>query len=110
MVTVAVAIRRAAVGVVDGDILAHLLEQGRRDDDVAEAETDFGGAGGLSRIGAAEDDVFHLVAAQALGALLAKHPRERVGHVALAAAVGSDNGGDATVECQLGSVREGLKA
>ena len=92
------------------DFLAELFEHRRRDDDVAETETHFRGAGGLARIGAVEDDVFHLVAAQALGALFAKHPRERVGHVALTAAVGSDDGGDATVECQLGSIREGLEA
>src|SRR5262245_42014864 len=107
MVAIAIAVAVLRVG---GYVLTELLQHGGRDDDVAESETHFGGAGGLARIGAAENDIFHLVAAQALGALLAEHPRERVGHVALAAAVRSDNGRDATVECQLGSIREGLKA
>ena len=98
-----------AVGVMSRGVLAHLLQQGWRDNDVAEAKTDFGGPGGLARIGTVEDDVFHLVAAEALGALLAEHPRQRIGHVGLTAAVGSDNGGDTTVECQLGPIREGLE-
>src|SRR6187551_3631417 len=89
---------------------AKFLEDGGRDDDVAETETHFSSTGGLARIGAAEDYIFHLVATKALGTLLAKHPRERVGHVALTAAVGSDDGRNATVECQLGPIREGLKA
>ena len=62
-------------------LLAHHFQQRGRDDDVAETETHFRSAGGLARIGAAEDDVFHLVAAQALGALLAEYPRQRIGHV-----------------------------
>ena len=67
-------------------------------------------AGGLAGVAAAEDDVLHLVAAQALGALLAKHPGDGVGDVALAAAVGADDGGDATVEGQLGAIGEGLES
>ena len=41
--------------------------------------------------GAGEDDVFHLAAAQRLGALLAEHPGDRVDDVALARAVRPDD-------------------
>ena len=76
----------------------------------AEAQPHFGGAGRLARVAAAEDDVFHLLAAEALGALLAEHPRDGVGDVALAAAVGSDDGGDASVEGELRAIGKGFEA
>jgi hypothetical protein len=69
-----------------------------------------GGAGRLPRIAAAEDDVLHPIAAQALRALLAEHPGERVHDVALAAAVRPHDGGDAVVEGQLGTVGKALEA
>ena len=78
--------------------------------DAAQLEADFRGTGGPARIAAAEDDVLHPVAAQALGALLAEHPRERIDDVALAAAVRPDDGRDAGVEGQLGSIRKALEA
>ena len=65
---------------------------GVADQHAAEPQSHFGGRRRLSRVAAAEDDVLHLVAAQALGALLAHHPGDGVGDVALAAAVGSDDG------------------
>ena len=76
----------------------------------AESQADFGGAGRLARVAAAEDDVFHLLAAEALGALLAKHPRDRVGDVALAAPVGADNGRHALIEGELGAIGKGFEA
>ena len=81
----------------------------RRGRHPAQPQTHLGGAGGLPRIAAVEDDVFHLVAAQALGALFAKHPRQRVGHVALAAPVGADDGRDSPVEGQLRPVGKRLE-
>ena len=68
--------RQGAVGVVD------------RQRHLGAAE---GGAAG----GAGEDDVLHLAAAQALGALLAEHPGDGVDDVGLARPVGADDGGDA---------------
>jgi hypothetical protein len=53
---------------------------------------------------------FHLVAAQALGALLAHHPRDRVGDVALAAPVGPDDRRDALVERELGPIGKRFEA
>ena len=72
---------------------------------------DFGHAARLAVARALEDDVFHLAAAQVLNALLAQNPGNRVGNVALAAAVGPDNGGN-SVPCEeyFGVVREGFEA
>ena len=53
---------------------------------------DLGQAEAAARAGAVEDDVGHLAAAQALGALLAEHPADGVDDVALARAVGPDDG------------------
>ena len=78
--------------------------------DAAEPQADFRRAGRLAGVAAAEDHVLHAVAAQALRALLAKHPGERVDDVALAAAVGADNGGDPVVEGQLGAIGKALEA
>ncbi len=83
--------RQRAVGVVDGQ--RHLGPAQR------------GAAGG-----AGEDDVLHLAAAQALGALLAHHPGQGVHDVGLARAVRADDAGDAGLEPQGGGRREGLEA
>ena len=76
----------------------------------AESQPHFGGGGRLARVAAAEDDVFHPLAAQALGALLAHHPGDGVGDVALAAAVRTDDRGHALVEGELRPIGEGLEA
>ncbi|OFW51696.1 MAG: hypothetical protein A3G77_12505 [Acidobacteria bacterium RIFCSPLOWO2_12_FULL_68_19] len=75
-----------------------------------EAEPDFGGGAWLARLAAAEDHVLHPVAAQALGALLAEHPRNGIRHVALPAPIGPDDGGDAVVEGEFRAVGERLEA
>src|SRR5581483_1170697 len=69
--------------------------------EAVELQLHFGGGGRLARVAAVEDDVLHLVAAQALGALLAHHPRDGVGNVALAAPIRADNGGHTRVEREL---------
>jgi hypothetical protein len=51
-----------------------------------------------------------VLAAQALGALLAEHPRDRVDNVALAASVGTDDRRDAGVEGKLRPFRKALEA
>ena len=78
--------------------------------DAAQLQPHFGRAGRLARVAAAEDHVLHAVAAQALGALLAEHPGQRVDDVALAAAVRPDDGGDALFEGQLGPIGKALEA
>ena len=100
-VAIAVAVRRSAAFERRA---AHGLHE------PAEPQTDFCGGRRLARVAAAEDDVFHLVAAQALGALLAHHPRNRVGDVALAAPVRPDDRRHALVEGELGPVGERFEA
>jgi hypothetical protein len=82
----------------------------RRRVQAGQAQPHLGGCAGLARIAAAEDDVLHPVATQALRALLTEHPGDGVRHVALAAPVGADDGGDAMVEGQLRAVGERLEA
>ncbi len=60
--------------------------------------------------GAGEDDVLHLAAAQALGALLAHDPRQGVDDVGLARAVGAHDARDARLEVQRRRGREGLES
>jgi hypothetical protein len=76
---------------------------------VGEGDADFGEAQGLARVGAAEDHVLHLRAAQRRGTLLAEHPADGVGDVALAAAVGADDRHHAGFEHEAGPVGEALE-
>jgi len=77
--------------------------------DARQHETHLGCRRRLPRLAAVEDHVHHLVTAQALGALLAQHPDDGIGDVALAAPVGPDDGGDATVEGELGPLGKRLE-
>ena len=65
--------------------------------------------GRLARVGAAEDDVFHLLAAQALRALFAHDPGQGIGDVALAAPVRADNRGHSAIEREFGAIGEGFE-
>src|SRR6185369_6877248 len=59
---------------------------------------------------ALEDDVLHLAAAQMLNALLAEDPCDRVGNIALAAAIRANDGGDSVSgEEYFGIVGEGFE-
>ena len=60
-------------------------------------------------LGAAEDDVLHLAAAQRLAPLLAHDPEDSVGDVGLPRAVGPHDGRDIFFKCEPGLVREGLE-
>ena len=83
--------RQGAVGVVDRERHLGAAERGAA-----------GGAG--------EDDVLHLAAAQALGALLAEDPGDGVDDVGLTGPVGADDGGDAGLQPERRGGREGLEA
>src|SRR5262249_43225289 len=72
-------------------------------------EVDLGHVHGLARLAAREDDVLHGRAAEALRALLAEHPVDGVGDVALPAAIWSDDARDAAPEGQLLLVAEALE-
>ena len=56
-----------------------------------------------------EDDVLHRLTTKRLGALLAKHPRDGIGDVALAAAVGAHDRGNPLVEGKLRPIGKRLK-
>ena len=58
---------------------------------------------------AREDDIFHFVAAQCLGALRTEDPADGVADVALAAAIGTDDAGNAAVEFDDHRLCEGFK-
>ena len=59
---------------------------------------------------AAEDDVLHLGAPEALAALLTHDPADGVGNIGLARAVGAHDGGDILAEVQDRLIREGLES
>src|SRR4029453_9292979 len=84
----------------------HLAVAGYARRNAAQPNPDLCGRRRLARVTAGEDHVLHVFAAQGLGALLAKHPGDRVDHVALAATVGTDNGRDPFIEREFGSIRE----
>ena len=58
----------------------------------------------------AEDNVLHLCATEGLGALLAHDPKDRIGDIGFAGAVGADDGGDIIAKADQRLIREGLKA
>ena len=107
MMAVAVAIGRRERHQTTRVGCAERLARGfRRRGEAGQAQADFGGGAGPPTVAAVEDHVLHPVAAQALGALLSEHPRDRIGEVALAAPVRPDDGSDALVERELGAVGE----
>ena len=64
---------------------------------------------GLSHLGSRKDDVLHAGAAQLLDALFAQHPAHGVGHIALSAAVGAHDTGDAVMEFKYQLIGKGFK-
>jgi len=77
---------------------------------VVNDHADFGIAHRTARLRAGKNDVLHAGAAQCAHALFAEHPADGVGYVRLAAAVRTDDGGDALVELDDGTLRKGLEA
>src|SRR5215467_13574888 len=69
---------------------------------VVEDEPDLGQSNRLARSRAVEDDVFHLLSAERLGALLTEGPTDRIGDVRLAATVGTHDARDAGEDLHLG--------
>ena len=74
-----------------------------------EGQGHLGQAEGLALAVPGEDQVVHPVAAQELGALLSQRPADRVGHVALAAAVRPDDDGHSGLEREFNLVCERLE-
>ena len=102
--------RSVAMAIAVGPRNLHRHRAARQRGHAAQSQPHFGGAGRLACVATAEDDVFHLFAAEAARALLAQHPRNRVGDVALAAPVGTDDGGDPAIEGELRAVGKGFEA
>ena len=75
-----------------------------------EGETDLRHPQGLALVAAAKYDFLHGGSTEGLGALLAQHPGDRLGQVALAAAVRPDDRGDARREAAGDRLDEGLEA
>ena len=65
---------------------------------VVEDQADLGHRARPPPVGTREDDVLHAAPPQVARALLSQHPEHGVGDVALAAAVGPDDDGDARLE------------
>ena len=76
---------------------------------IVENQRDLGHAYRLARRRAREDDVFHGLAAQLLGALLAQNPQNRVGDVRFSRAVGTDDDGQARLKRHMGAVGKRLE-
>ena len=74
-----------------------------------QTQADLSGRARLAGVAPVENHVFHLVAAQALGALFTEDPGNGVGDVALAASIGTDDGGDTLIEGELRAIGEGLE-
>ena len=77
---------------------------------VAEEQLHLGQSDGLARGRAVEDEVFHALATQRLGALLAEGPAHGLANVALPAAVGTDDRGDPGQHLHDGLFSERLEA
>ena len=77
---------------------------------VVDGQADLRATEGRTACRAREDDVLHLAAAQALGALLPHDPGEGIDDIGLAGAVGADDAGDARLEAHRRRRREGLEA
>ena len=81
--------------VVDDDLGGGVEAGAVVDLRVDEGKRDLSHTRGLAVAGARKDNVFHLDAAQGFGRLLAEHPGDGIRYVGFAAAVRSDDGGDA---------------
>ena len=69
-----------------------------------------GKAQGPPQLGAGKNDILHGMSPQLFDLLLAQDPADRVGDIALAAAVGADDGRDPVMEFELYFVCEGFKS
>jgi hypothetical protein len=87
----------------DGDVVEFGVEHFVA---VGEGDADLGHVHGGAGIGAVEDDVQHLGAAQGGGALFAQNPADGVGDIALAAAVRAHDGDQSRLELELCAVGE----
>ena len=113
-------VQQATGRAVDGVLGATVAKHGPRDRDlgvvdrqrtvgVVDRQRDLGPSERSAPGGPGEDDVLHLAAAQALGPLLAHHPRKGVDDVGLACTVGAHDAGDAWFKLERGRRRKRLE-
>ena len=113
-------IQQAAGCPVEGVLRTAVAKHGPRDGDlgvvdrqravaVVDGQGDLGPPQRSTARGAGKDDVLHLAAAQALGALLPHDPGKGVNDIGLAGAVRPDDAGDAGLEPQRRHRGEGLE-
>jgi len=102
---------RAAGAALDAAGDLHLGQPGERRGEVSlKRQRHLGAVVAGAGCGAGEDHVVHLGAAQRPGAALSHRPAQRVGHVALAAAVGSHDAREAGQDGELHGVGKALEA
>ena len=78
---------------------------------IDQGDGNLGHAERLALAGSGEDDVFHLAAAQALGALLAQNPAHALQDVGLSASIRPHDHGDSLAgQRDFGPITEGLEA
>ena len=93
----------------DLDVLAVVERKGGVARAVVDRQRHLGEVARRAAAGAAKDHVVHLTAAQPAGRVLAHHPAQRFGEVRLAAAVRSDDAGQARPDRHLGRIGEGFE-
>ena len=92
------------------DRLGVVERGGRAAVGIVEQEGDFGVVARGALAGAAENDVLHARAAHVLERRLAHHPAQRLDQIRLAAAVGTDDAGQARLDLEIGRIAEALEA
>ena len=101
------AFARAVISPRDHDLCIIRAEYVVR---VIQNQGDLGKSNRAALLGAAEDDVLHLGAAQTARGLFAQHPADGVRDVGFAAAVGSDDRGQAAGKADLCAVGKGFES
>ncbi|MNU92533.1 hypothetical protein D3C71_824520 [compost metagenome] len=87
-----------------------IVEGGRRGTvGIVEIEADFGGVAGRAVAGTGENDIIHAGCAHVFVGVFAHHPTKRLHQIGLAAAVGTDNAGQARLDDEFGGFDEGLE-
>ena len=104
------ALARAVEAARHPDLAPRDVEVSREAAVIVEDEADLGESHRLPRGRAMEDDVFHLVAAEGLGALLSQGPANGIGDIRLAASVGAHDARHARKDLDIGFLSEGLEA
>ncbi len=76
---------------------------------IADREGDLRHGERTAGLGAVKNNISHLSAAERLGGLLSQNPADGIGYVGFAAAVGTDNSGDARREVQACLICKGFE-